>query len=267
MTARIAGFVTRDAAGLVRPRSVSRRISPGEGGVALHYGGPPQGITDHEECVRIWRAWQRFHMGVRGWVDIAYTGGFCQHGYAFAGRGVGVRTAANGTNEGNANFYAVTWIGGDGEVPTEAAFDAAEWWVAELRRVGGAGRRVRAHRFFKGTACPGPHLAAYAARLDGANVYPAPPKPPTPPKPPGPRPNPKDDEMDRLPVLRRGAAGQHVRNLQGLLLAAGRPVKVDGIFGAVTETHLREWQRAARAPGGADGVAGPGTWGRLLGLR
>ena len=84
---------------------------------------------------------------------------------------------------------------------------------------------------------------------------------------PQPRPAEGDDEMDRMPVLQRGATGQPVRNLQGLLCAAGKAVDIDGDFGPATESALRDWQGAAQAPGGVDGVAGPGTWGRLLGLR
>lgn len=85
---------------------------------------------------------------------------------------------------------------------------------------------------------------------------------------PTPSPTPSgDDDMDQLPILRRGSTGQGVRNLQGLLLAAGRRVAVDGDFGPGTEAILREYQVASSAPGGADGVAGSGTWGRLLGLR
>ncbi len=89
-------------------------------------------------------------------------------------------------------------------------------------------------------------------------------RPVAPPKPPA---DLDGDDVARLPVLRQGSKGQAVRNLQGLLLAAGRRVTVDGHFGPGTRAALIEWQRAAKAPGGADGVAGPGTWGRLLGLR
>jgi hypothetical protein len=94
--------------------------------------------------------------------------------------------------------------------------------------------------------------------------------PPKPPVTPPVVPKPADidgDDMSKLPVLRQGAKGQAVRNLQGLLVAAGRRVTVDGNFGPGTRAALLDWQRAAKAPGGADGVAGPGTWGRLLGLR
>ncbi|MGI9023026.1 MAG: M64 family metallopeptidase [Acidimicrobiales bacterium] len=66
------------------------------------------------------------------------------------------------------------------------------------------------------------------------------------------------------PTLRRGATGQAVRNLQGLLLAHGHdPRGIDGIFGPGTEAAVRAFQRQAAIA--VDGVVGPQTWGALLG--
>lgn len=163
--ADITGFVTREQARLRRPRSVSRKIAPAGGGVALHYGGPAQELRNHSDCVRRWKGWQDYHMDTHGWSDLAYTGGVCDHGYAFAGRGAGVRTAANGTDYGNKHFYAVCWLGGDGEQPTAEALGAFRWWIVQLRKAG-AGRAVRPHRFFKSTGCPGNDLFAAAAEMD-----------------------------------------------------------------------------------------------------
>lgn len=174
MTARITGFVTRADAGLRKPKSFSRNIAPEKGGVAPHYGGPAQRAAEpgasHERCIYTWKAWQDYHMDAKGWADIAYTGGFCNHGWALAGRGVGVRSAANGTNDGNYRFYAVTWIGGDGQTPTQLALDAADWWVAELREAG-AGMAVKPHRYFKSTKCPGDPLVSYASSRDGREIH------------------------------------------------------------------------------------------------
>lgn len=164
MAARIAGFHTRADLRLRAPRSISRNIQPHRGGVAVHYGGNAVGANrEHAHHINVWRNWQAFHMDTRGWADIAYTGGFCNCGWAFAGRGAGLRTGANGTNDGNLRFYAATWIGGLGEQPTQAALDAADWWVNELRTAGGAGAQVLPHRAFKATGCPGDPMAAYAA--------------------------------------------------------------------------------------------------------
>jgi hypothetical protein len=259
VTARIVGFVSREDAGLRPPKSVSRNVSPEEGGLALHHGGSEQPAAepgaDHSLCVAAWRAWQRHHQVNRGWDDIAYTGGFCNHGYAFAGRGYGVRTAANGTNAGNQRYLAVVWIGGSGQRLTALAIDALEWWVHTLRKRGAA-LGVKPHSWFRATSCPGSVLINQAKRLNGTALQPA----PTPA-------SSGDDDMDDLPVLRRNHSGQAVKNLQGLLLAAGESLAVDGAFGPTTERVLREWQASSRAPGGVDGIAGPGTWGRLLGLR
>lgn len=174
MTAQINGFVTRSEAGLIKPRSISHNIAPDTGGVAIHYGGGPQSAADsdsnHQKCVDTWMAWQRYHMQT-SFVDIAYTGGFCNHGYAFAGRGAGVRTGANGTNTGNYSFYAIVWIGGKGQVPTRVACDAADWWIVKLRTAG-AGLEVRPHSSFKSTECPGVSLRAYTLERNNKHISP-----------------------------------------------------------------------------------------------
>lgn len=109
-------------------------------------------------------------------------------------------------------------------------------------------------------------------RVVGAHLRGGGPTPPTPapvPTPaPTPTPTPAPDTFKErvmaLPVLRRGATGQYVRNMQGLLVANGEPVKVDGDFGPGTERGLRAWQ--ARAKLGADGICGPRTWSALVGV-
>lgn len=168
------GLRTRAQCGLRPPRSVSRTITPGgpSGGVTVHYGGAEVGITaatPHEQCEQQWRAWQRFHMDTRGWVDVAYTGAFCQHGYAFAGRGSGVRTSAQGSNAGNQRSYAVVFVGGEGDAPTEDAYAGLDWWILALRR-SGAGPRVWGHRDWTSTACPGATLLAAARARDRADI-------------------------------------------------------------------------------------------------
>lgn len=236
MTARIAGFITRAQAGLRGPKSVSRNITPDKGGVAPHYGGPRQPAAepgaDHARCVATWRNWQKYHMDTKGWADIAYTGGFCNHGFAFAGRGAGVRTAANGTNDGNQRFYAVTWIGGEGQVPTQAAIDALEWWVVELRKAG-AGRAVWPHRKFKPTGCPGDPLVGQAARLDNKDVSSAP--------------------GQRATVKLGMNNHPDVEYLQQLL-----GISVDGDFGPNTDKAVRTFQAKHRLT--VDGIVGPNTW-------
>lgn len=66
-------------------------------------------------------------------------------------------------------------------------------------------------------------------------------------------------------VLRRGMTGVDVRTLQAALNAGGFDCgAADGAFGAATETALKRFQ--GRYKLGADGIAGKGTWGKLLGV-
>lgn len=67
-----------------------------------------------------------------------------------------------------------------------------------------------------------------------------------------------------LPTLRRGSSGAAVSDLQRRLNAAGfSSGTVDGIFGSLTEAAVRSFQSARRLS--VDGIAGPNTWGALLG--
>lgn len=58
-------------------------------------------------------------------------------------------------------------------------------------------------------------------------------------------------------MLRMGAKGKRVRELQALLVRAGHEVKVDGDFGTATRDALKAFQRSKRLK--QDGVYGPKT--------
>lgn len=111
---------------------------------------------------------QRFHMETRGWLDIAYNHVVCRHGYAFVGRGFGVRSAANGTNAANDRYHAVCFLGDDSmgraDVTPEARL-ALEQMIAEYRRRYRRARDVRPHSDFVATACPGNELRALISAL------------------------------------------------------------------------------------------------------
>jgi hypothetical protein len=157
------GHHSRADLGLRAPRSRSTNITPERGGCTRHYGGTKLGVTattSHDVCRRVWKNWQNYHMDVHGWADIAYTAGYCQHGYSFAGRGLRVRTGANGTDAGNQSFYAFTFIGGEGDVPTVDALDALDWLVRNAR-ADGAGSIFNNHSDHKATSCAGSFLRTY----------------------------------------------------------------------------------------------------------
>lgn len=73
----------------------------------------------------------------------------------------------------------------------------------------------------------------------------------------------KGYDVSHLPTLQSGSTGQAVRNLQGLLYAAGRVLSIDGVFGRETATVLATYQTAAGIT--SDSICGPQTWGTLLG--
>ena len=64
------------------------------------------------------------------------------------------------------------------------------------------------------------------------------------------------------PLLRRGAGGAAVRDVQGRLAEGGIPVVVDGEYGPKTEAAVRAFQerRGLRV----DGICGPETWSALV---
>jgi N-acetylmuramoyl-L-alanine amidase len=132
--------------------------------VAVHYSGMNADEQRlHANCAPRVRGMQRYHLETRDWLDIAYNHVFCRHGFVFVGRGFGVRSAANGTNEANDGFFAVCFLGDDsvGRADvTPAARRALEQLLAEYRRRYPKAREVRPHSDFFATKCPGDELRA-----------------------------------------------------------------------------------------------------------
>ncbi len=206
-------------------------------------------------------------MDDKGWVDIAYSMGVCNHGYVLAGRGARRRTAANGTDEGNQHFYAVVWLGGGNQQPSKAALDAIDWCVEELRATGGAGNRVLPHSHFRDTGCPGDHLRQRAAQIDGKPVSSSAPKPPAP-KPPAPKPLVVKPPAPKPLVVKippyPGVTRQGMRNssvtwaYQQRLKDRGWRIVVDGDHSDRTTKVLKAFQDEKGLV--VDGIGGPATW-------
>jgi len=82
----------------------------------------------------------------------------------------------------------------------------------------------------------------------------------------GETPGKEDDDM-KLPVLRSGSKGNTVRAMQALLTGYGVSVGtsgLDGSFGPATCAALKQYQTANGLD--PDGVCGPKTWAKLLGI-
>lgn len=162
-------LVTRKQWGAERP--VSRTVLHSPRGNTVHYEGPQMGTPDHGRCPQLVHGIQRFHMETRGWADIAYTSVFCPHGSIFEGRWLGVRTAAQGTNQGNNAHYAHCYLGGKGDPVTREA-EAALIDVLRFFRANGSGNELRTHRSWKATECPGEELIRFVekAKPDGGGM-------------------------------------------------------------------------------------------------
>mgnify|MGYP006188379889 CR=1 FL=1 len=161
-------FVSKEEWGSTLGRQATRRTHPigKTHGVTLHWEGPHMGTFPHSRCAEKVRGIERFHEQTRGWADLAYNGVICPHGYVFEGRGAGVQSAANGNSDDNDDWYALCYLGGEGDGFTEEGkqgfLDAVHW----LRTKGGAGPRVNGHRDHKATACPGGLIYAWLQTAD-----------------------------------------------------------------------------------------------------
>lgn len=134
-------------------------------GVTLHWEGPTMGAFEHSECAGKVRGIQTFHKVSRGWADIAYNFVACPHGFVFEGRGVGVKSAANGDTQTNEDWYAVCYLGGVNDGLTDEGKAGFTFAIQLLRRAG-AGQRVNGHRDHKATSCPGDTIYAWLQTAD-----------------------------------------------------------------------------------------------------
>ena len=66
-----------------------------------------------------------------------------------------------------------------------------------------------------------------------------------------------------IPFAQSGTKGPLAAAIQAALCDAGYSLDIDGEFGPLTETALREYQKKNDLE--VDGVAGPATYAKLLG--
>lgn len=245
-------FVPRAAWSALPPKTRTSLHAPS--GVALHWNGPSLPLPDHARCADAVRNIQRYHMVTRRWADIAYSALVCPHGYVFEGRGLNTRTAANGTDLGNDRFYAICYLGGEGDALTDEARQGISDARAWLIRDGGAGPDVKPHSHFKATSCPGDALRDWLPAL----MVSVPVQPPALRVPPA---TPVALTV-ALPELRVGMDGKWVRKLQGLLVAHGHRIEVDADYGPATRAALVRHQTAHGLP--ATGVCDETSWRTLI---
>lgn len=129
--------------------------------------------------------------------------------------------------------------------------------IGKLNYTGDCKGNLTRHNLFTATTCPGPYLqgkfeeiaAAVNEKLGAATT------------------TKKGEFTLEMKYLRKGNRGEAVRSLQILLMGRGYSVGnsgADGIFGNDTENALRAFQKAKLLE--VDGIAGPESYGALLGV-
>ena len=81
---------------------------------------------------------------------------------------------------------------------------------------------------------------------------------------PAPKPSGK---IEGLPVVKSGSRGDAAKIVQGALIAKGYSCGssgIDGVFGTASVAALKRYQKEQGIT--ADGIVGPATWGKLLGV-
>lgn len=113
--------------------------------------------------------------------------------------------------------------------------------------------KVRGHKDFKATQCPGYDAAAWWASVSGQGAaYTAAPAPAT-----------ISAPAFSYHMVKRGSRGEQVRILQLALKALGYGVgRIDKDFGPKTEAAVRAFQRDAKVS--VDGAVGPVTWAEIF---
>lgn len=222
-------------------RAARTRTALSASDVTIHWAGTPSGFPfDHDHCATVVRSFQAYHMDTQGWADIAYNLLVCPHGSIFEGRGVGIRSAANGDVNSNSASFAVCYILGTGEPFTDQAADAINDAVEML-----GGSTWSVHRRWTGSECPGNTIIEWveAGHERKGHVAPTPPVE-----------GPCEDRVFQL-----GDNGRCVIYIQRLLnKRRGYNLVDDGDFGPLTHAAVKKFQRNRKGP--VDGIVGPLTW-------
>ena len=147
--------------------------------IVLHWGGgtDPDGPADTPDEaweIRVLRGWQNYHIGSKGWTDIAYGFGVGNTGLRYRLRGLNRQGATSGDFDGdgipeNSEALALVWVGGAAGIPTEDAYRSMAFMILDVFEEYGE-VPVTVHQDHKATACPGPEWITWA-REDGWEDY------------------------------------------------------------------------------------------------
>ena len=161
-----------------RPPTESRPISDSLRGVVVHWTGTVV-VSPKDTVVAV----QTYHMETRGWWDCAYNEYVDLNGDVWEGRGLLLRTGANGTLKLNKQYVSLCCLMGPGQLPSAAMVAAVRERIAVVRHFQPQATEVLGHLDIRPTDCPGAELYGLIKRRafepDSAiTVAPSPPAPP-----------------------------------------------------------------------------------------
>lgn len=185
-----------------------------------------------------------------GWAGIGYHFLVRKDGSIYRGRPEDVMGAHAGSN--NYDSIGVCFEGSfDKEQMGAVQRQAGAELVAYLKQKYGISK-VQKHSDVNATGCPGTYFPFDAIAYGTAD----------------PAPDVQTTKLDmQVRMLSKGMKGSDVKTLQAALIAYGfscGAAGTDGDFGSGTESALKKFQTKFSL--GADGIAGKGTWGKLLGV-
>lgn len=260
-------YVTRSQWGARAPSGSGNQLSPSPKGHAIHWEGPTMGAPPHSQCDDVVRGIQSYHMDSNGWSDVAYNLMVCVHGYIYEGRGKGKGSAANGTTQANADWYAICALVGEGDAQP-AALIAGLADAAQMCRDWGAGNGSTGHRDHFATACPGDALYAQVkagtfgsggSAPDSAVPPPAAGTAPSFPLPAGHYFGPAEGPAESHSGYYSSSDQANLDAWQTRMADRGWTITADGLYGPQTADVAASFQ--AEKGLGVDELIGPDTWG------
>lgn len=150
-------LITRSQWGARKPRGVTPLPLSRVDTIVIHYSSAySDEFSPYTSRVR---GIQNYHMDHNGWNDIAYNFLVSRSGDIFEGRGFGVMSAA--TLHNNDHTIAICFLGTDRsgrDDVTDKGRRAIADVIAEINRRAGRTLKVKGHRDFVSTECPGDEL-------------------------------------------------------------------------------------------------------------
>ena len=143
-------YISRSRWG-AQPPTKTRPASAKLRGVVIHYAG----FNVEDDPAVVMRSIQRTHMEQRAWWDLAYSECVAEDGTVLEGRGLLVRTGANGTTSSNRDYLAICLLVGPDQTPTTAMVEAVRQRIGVVQHYQPQATEIIGHRDIKATSCPG----------------------------------------------------------------------------------------------------------------